>query len=543
MLEHSRWQSATAIRRLRRFTALALTLVASITATGAMTLANAQPGLPPQPIPPTAPPDANPAQNTLPPADTTPPLEGPDASADVGSIAPPSSVPTSIVPATADSQNAQLLRLAERQLNPATLGLVSAALALRQLNDPNYRRKIGADLVSSEMNYMASMLNMGALYRGSIVRANLAASTMVNKAGALAANFDADISWELPICRVLGARSNIGFDRFADTNNLRGYVEGTACLPAALITMEFRVGYRFGVRPAVIDQALQAPKEFAGLDIGFDARAYRMLRADWDLDFWTMSLGTAFNDYEDPNQTDSASLQFTAAPISLHRYGRGFGGGTQTQEFLRTTVHALTNTDRSSVVVAYEGYRIEGLRIGNKVGLSFALGAARALVGDKIMNNELVTPGGFVGVAVGDLSAYTETRISSFAQASDRDIALSEYRATQRFVKQTEKIHLDAQAYVGNSRLVFIDSISDRHWVGGATVDALLPLWKGINLYVRGEAARILVPDAGNAVSVFATNALVGFTYSRQHDFVNHRRPITDPSWSGAVPVPTQPSR
>ena len=227
----------------------------------------------------------------------------------------------------------------------------------------------------------------------------------------------------------------------------------------------------------------------------------------------------------------------------MHRYGRGFGGGTQTQEFLRTTVHALTNTNRSSVVVAYEGYRIEGLRIGNKVGLSFALGAARALVGDKIMNNELVTPGGFVGVAVGDLSAYTETRISSFAQASDRDIALSEYRATQRFVKQTEKIYLDAQAYVGNSRLVFIDSISNRHWVGGATVDAMVPLWKNINLYVRGEAARILVPDAGNAVSVFATNALVGFTYSRQHDFVNHRRPITDPSWSGAVPVPTQPLR
>lgn len=536
MIEHARWRSATAIRMARRSAAM-LTAVTSIMITGGMTVANAQPGLS-QPQPP--PPAANSAPDTLPPADATPPpqppVEDPNASADFGSIAPPSSVPA------VESQNAQLLRLAERQLSPATLGLVSAALALRQLNDPNYRRKIGADLVSSEMNYMASMLNMGALYSGSIVRANLAASTMVNKAGALAANFDADISWELPICRVLGARTNIGFDRFADTNNLRGYLEGSVCLPSALIAMEFRAGYRFGVRPAVIDQALQAPKEFAGIDIGFDARAYRMLRSTWDADFWTMSLGTAINNYEDPTQTDSVSLQFTAAPVSLHRYGRGFGGGTQTHEFLRATIHAISKlSGQDSVAVAQEGYRVEGIRIGNQVGLSFALGVARALMGDNLTSKQLITPGGFVAVAVGDLAAYTETRVSSFAQASDRDIALSEYRATQRVVKQTDRIYLDAQAYVGSSRLVFIDSVSDARWVWGTTVDAMVPLWKGINLYVRGEAARILVPDAGNAVSIFATNALVGFTYSRQHDFVNHRRPVTDPSWSGAVPV-TAPS-
>ncbi len=109
-------------------------------------------------------------------------------------------------------------------------------------------------------------------------------------------------------------------------------------------------------------------------------------------------------------------------------------------------------------------------------------------------------------------------------------------------MKQTDQLYLDAQTYVGSSRLVFFNSISDPKFVFGATVDAMVPLWRGINLYVRGEAARILVPDAGSAVSVFATNALVGFTYSRQHDFVNHRRPVTNPNWSGVVPIALPPS-
>ena len=449
-----------------------------------------------------------------------------------------SSQPSQAQLAAQQAQSAQLLKLAERHLNPETLGLVSAALALRQLADPNYRRKLGSEFVASDLNYLASMLNVGALYSGSIVRANVAASTMLNKDAALAANIDADISWELPICRVIGARTNIGFDRFAEQNNLRGYLEGSACLPFVVTSMEFRAGYRFGVRPAVIDQALQTPKEFGGVEFGMDARAYRLLRSNWDADFWTMNFGVAFNNYEDPNQADSVSFVFTAAPVSFRRYGRGFGGGSQTHEILRATIRTLSNNPGlDSLAYLQEIYRVEGIRIGDKVGLSFSLGVAQAQAGKAVDYNVLVTPGGFVAVAVGDLTAYTETRISSFAQASDREIALSEYRATQRFVKQTEKIYLDAQAYAGLSRLVFLNSISAPKLVFGGTVDAMVPLWKGINLYVRGEAARIQVPDAGNAVSIFATNALVGLTYSRQHDFVNHRKPVTDPNWSGAVPV------
>ena len=112
-------------------------------------------------------------------------------------------------------------------------------------------------------------------------------------------------------------------------------------------------------------------------------------------------------------------------------------------------------------------------------------------VGDLIKSNEYTTPGGFIGVAVGDLTAYIETRISSFAQASDRGIALSEYRATQRFVKQPEKIYLNAQAYVGSSRMLFLTSTSNPTWVFGGTVDAMIPLGKGITCPAHGSASRL----------------------------------------------------
>ncbi len=423
MVKLGRWCRVATVRTTLVSTAVALTAAGVIA--GYMTPAHAQPATPmpnpiptPQPLPPSDMPPSDQPGEPLPTGDSAAsadpqplPLEATDETASYGSFTPPSSVPAQ---APTESPNAQFLRLAEHQLSPTTLGLAHAALALRQLNDPNYQRKIGADLVASNVNYLGSMLNVGALYSGSIVRANLAASAMLNKDAALAASLDADISWELPICRVLGVRTNIGFDRFAEKNNLRGYLEGTACLPFTLISTEVRVGYRFGVRPAVIDQALQAPKEFGGVDFGFTARLYRWLTPQWDVDFWTMIFGVALNNYEDPSQPSSASLQFTAAPVSLHRYGRGFGGGTQTHEILRTTIRAMeTNPGINSGVVTYEAYRVEAIRLGDKVGLSFALGAARALVGDAVKSNQLITPGGFVGVAVGDLSAYTETRLSS----------------------------------------------------------------------------------------------------------------------------------
>ncbi len=101
-------------------------------------------------------------------------------------------------------------------------------MALRQLADPNYRQKISPEFVSTDMNYLGDMLNFGALYSGSIVRANQAASTMLNKDAALAANVDLDISWELPICRVIGARTNINHRKPVTDPSWSGAVPATA---------------------------------------------------------------------------------------------------------------------------------------------------------------------------------------------------------------------------------------------------------------------------------------------------------------------------
>lgn len=501
-------------------------------------IAAAQPG--PMPTP-TALPEPEPiAQPPLAPDASLPAAEPvvPGAGQPPGYA--PATEPVPMVAPGLDPLAQQLVRLAERQMQPETRALIRDVAALRQLNDPSYRNNIAVSMVGSELNYAATVFNMGALYRGSIVRANVSASALTDSHSTTSANIDADLSYELPLCRVIGARGAVGAEHYDTENHVRGYVEGSACLPSPVIALEVRVGYRFGMRPSLINQGLQVPKEFKGFEIGIDARAYRALRSDWDADIWTMSLNIGGNEYVDKTQATTASTQFTAAIASIHRYGRGFGGGTQSHEILRTTLHAESSAGgHDSLAIMYEPYRFEGIRLGKHAALSASLGVARGIVNEGSKSNGVVTPGGFVAVAFGDLGAFTESRVAYFAQSSNRDVALSEMRATQRIVKQSERFYVDGQAWIGRSQLLSITHLSDPALVWGTTIDVMVPVWKGINVYGRGEAARILVPDGNDGVArVFASTGMVGLTYSKQHDFVNHRKPVVDPAWSGAVPEP-----
>ena len=519
---------------MRLLQPLGLGLVGTLLVTASVA---AQPGALPTPTPsiepePTAQPAATP-DLSIPPGDQV--TAGPGQ--------PPGYAPASAAPTFAPNAEPvvdQLVRLAEAQLVPEARALVHDVAALRQLVDPSFRNRIAVGIVGSELNYAASAFNMGALYRGTIVRGNIAASALANSHSTTSANIDADVSYELPVCRVVGMRGAIGAERFDNSNHVRGYVEGSACLPSPVIALEVRVGYRFGMRPSLINQGLQIPKEFKGFEIGIDARAYRMLRSTWDADFWAMNLTTGSNYYVDRTQGITASTQFTAAPVSIHRYGRGFGGGTQSHEILRVTLHAeSTETGGDSLAVLYEPYRFEGIRLSKRFALSASLGVARGQVNQGDKGKVVITPGGFVAVAFGDLGAFTESRVTYFAQSSNRDVALSELRATQRIVKQADRFYLSGQAWIGRSQLLSITHLSDPALVWGTTVDVMVPVWKGINVYGRGEAARILVPDGNDGVArVVASTGMLGLTYSKQHDFVNHRKPVVDPAWSGPVPEP-----
>jgi hypothetical protein len=479
-------------------------------------VAVAQPTLPTMPEPEPAP-DPAPVATTEPTPEPT--MEAPTAG--------PSCTP--VYNTQRDDIDAmQLLRLADSRLNPRTVDLIEGALALRQLADPNFRNDITE--LSNNLNQAGQLLNVGALYRGSIVRGNVNAAALLDHKAVASASLEAAAAWELPICTIAGARGSITFDSVDGGNHARGYVEGSACLPLPVTSFELRLGYRHGVRPTLLNRGIQSTDELNGLEFGLNLRMFRMLREAWDLDFYSMSMNIAVNDYTDPMLPTATSMLVGVDALAIHRYGRGFGGTTQTHQIFHGAISAQLPDSRSSTVASnIDLYRVEGVSLTKRVGMSLGFGVVQASVDLPKRGVHASAPGGFLSVMVGDPASFTEARFAYFAQAGDRENVDMQMRGTLRAVRTTEKIYIDGQTWVARSQMLTADGLSRGYLVYGGTLDLLIPLWRGFNGYLRGEGARVVVPDAAGLATAIAGRVTAGITFSARREFVNHRRPTTDP--------------
>jgi hypothetical protein len=503
------------------------------------------------------------------PAPTPPPLTSPTSPTTVEDTAVepdfvingPSTVggTSGTTPGQADASVDELIALTARLQNPALQRLGATANALRLLADPNARLRFEQEFTVSAANYGLSLLNVGALYSGSIVRGTADVSALIDNHLTASTNINAAIEWELPICKVVGAKGLVGFARDKNgNNNLQGYMEGAACLPLVVSSLELRLGYRFGLRPSAIERGLQIQNEFSGFDGGVTIRAFRLLRERWDLDIYSTNFGLAVNKYLDAAIGSQLSFHTNFSMVSLHRYGKGFGGATQTQDYMRVAIAVEDNLEGTlALAAALDFIRIDSIRFGDNIAVAGSFGLVQESVqtGNSSpppgTTNEAEgfrwRPGGSLGAKIGDPATFAELKFNATSRVGTLGTAQRELRLTTRLVKQTEKLYFDAQFWLSRARLVTQDGdgdkISNPEAVWGTTVDVVTPVYKALNFYARGEAASVLVPGA--AVDEPARTATVysatgGLTFQLERDFVNHRKPVSNPGWSGTIP--SQPS-
>jgi hypothetical protein len=117
--------------------------------------------------------------------------------------------------------------------------------------------------------------NLAAQYRGGYVRLDLDAGAGVDAAMPASASASASAAWEIPLCRILGARA-AGLGGWEEGSAIGSYVlTGSACLPLPANTIQFAYTRRGNVRTSLLSVPVILDDRRTGDLYDFEIRFYR----------------------------------------------------------------------------------------------------------------------------------------------------------------------------------------------------------------------------------------------------------------------------
>lgn len=478
------------LRRFRRVSAAAAVLVAIAAPT-----VSAQPA-PPPPGP------GGPAPPASPPPASTP---APDPASTPASPPPPASTPGPL----ADAE--RILDFASEHFEEAR-ELRDVLRLARELAyaDP---RQVEWAIASAYGDLLADPImgpllsNLVAQYRGGFARLDVDAGAATDVDLPAAANVSVAAAYELPLCRVVGARA-AGLGGWAEGGAIGSYVlTGSACLPLPANTLEFAYTRRGNVRTSLTAAPVVLRERRTGDIYDINIRFWRWRGEHHQVDVMPFAIHIDVTRDEDGGGFGAISSSVDGAPAVWRRRGKGLAGDDQVWRFMG---FSLTYQDDDAAV----GGRDAGV---------FTLWP---LTMDGVhVTRDLVAGigGGFVtarGVD-GDVALVEESGVSAYFQLeAARGRVRGSVRAAREYVptfdaqyviddRVTTRVDLTGAGMAGGvSVFAARDEVRragervEPELVTGGSVDAAYALGRGLHVLARIEGAHAIA--AGRAADPVA---------------------------------------
>jgi hypothetical protein len=180
--------------------------------------------------------------------------------------------------------------------------------------------------------------NLVAQYRGGFVRVDADAGAGTDVDLPASASVSVAAAYELPLCRVAGARA-AGLGGWEEGGAISSYVlTGSACLPLPANTLEFAYTRRGNVRTSLTAAPVVLQDRRTGDIYDIDIRFYRWRGVAHQIDVMPFLVHIDVTRNEDPVPGDefgAISSSVDGAPVVWRRRGKGLAGEDQVWGFMK----------------------------------------------------------------------------------------------------------------------------------------------------------------------------------------------------------------
>jgi hypothetical protein len=353
--------------------------------------------------------------------------------------------------------------------------------------------------------------NLAAQYRGGYVKVDLDAGAGIDAAVPAAANAAASAAWEIPLCRILGARA-AGLGGYEDGGAVGSYVlTGSACLPLPADTVTFAYTRRGNVRTSLLAVPVILDDRRTGdlYDIGI--RFYRYRGEHNQIDVMPFDLQIDVSRDEDGG-FGAIWSSLETAPVKWRRRGKGLAGDDQTFGFMNVTLRYQDDDaavgGRDAGVVIVWPFTLDGIHVTPDITAGAGGGwvTASGTEGAGDMPTQLVDETGVASYLQLDFllgPVRGNVRVArDYYPTFDAQFVVDD-RISSRLDYAQDKLALAATMFAANDRVRRQGATPPAEVVSGGALDAAYSLGHGLHALARVEGAHALV--AGTSIDPIVT--------------------------------------
>ncbi len=382
--------------------------------------------------------------------------------------------------------------------------------------------------------------NIAAQYRGGYGRVDLDAGAGTDVAVPASVNAAVAVAYELPLCRVVGARA-AGLGGWEDGDGFGSYVlTGSACLPLPANTIQFAYTRRGNVRTSLLAVPVVLEDRRSGDIYDFDLRFYRYRGEHHQVDVMPFQIQIDVS-RDEAGGFGAIGSFVDGAPARWRRRGKGLAGDDQVFGFMQFRLRYQDDDaavgGRDAGTFTLMPFTMDGIHVTPDVTVGGGGGwmTANGTEGAGDMPTVLVEETGAVaylqfdwiaGPVRGQVRAardYYPTYDAQFV-VDDRLTSRVDYARTHLATTLTIFAARDQVRRQGGS--------PPAELVTGGAVDAAWSFGRGLHAVARVEGAHALVAGLSTdpVVTQFEVRASAGFAY--HWDTRWPPRPVASPALS-----------
>ena len=392
----------------------------------------------------------------------------------------------------------------------ATVGrLLFAAPHLAQT--PDELHQLWVDIESDPV-LPALINNVAALYtdRTWTFRGNAALTGETSSLAGVSAG--AEVAWDAPLCRLLGAGADA--QAYRDGDGVGAAVAGhlAGCIPLPGNTIELGYTLERNVRPALTALPLSHGSRYDGDTFDLGVRFWRFRTEANQVDLMPLRFSAAILHDRPASGTDeveTGDVTLTLAPTRWSRRGRGFLGDDQTWTFVPIDISSRAQADPTQSlyfgdnVLRIAPLGVEGLRLGSEhLAVDAEIGWSNGQLDDGTGGLPLVEirrPYVDVQLQGGRESLVGAVRYRhDLVPTIDQQILLDD-RITQSVTAQGGGWLVRADCFAARSEVEGLGGRGPAVWSGGVGGQVGLKVTDALSFVVEGEAARPLFDDGWSA--------------------------------------------
>ena len=343
--------------------------------------------------------------------------------------------------------------------------------------------------------------NTVGLYRGGVVRLDANAALTADLAVPASMTASVDASWDLPLCRVLGAAASgqLGYDE-GDALAASSWRAG-GCIPLPGNTIEASYTRSDNVRTSLLDRPLVFTDRREVDRIDGQLRFYRWRSENHHIDIMPFTVVIEHTRSADGPLLGAWASVIEAAPVQWRRRGKGLAGRDQVLELMQIRAWDLRDEGSSkfSQAVRLSPLTIDGIHVSDTMTAGADIGVAFGTGGDDNGPMDVTTPIDKRGLhaevnlksAVGPVSAEmraTHTFLPLFDGQVVRENRMAGY------IQLAEADYtLRGEAFVARDTVLRDAPGGKSVLVGGGATDVAWALHRNVFLVGRLELANALV--------------------------------------------------